>query len=109
MIATVNICPTPLKMPPRRYPCAKAAERTLDEGMCHILATDAHHMEGSPLWLRAGFEAAAKRLGEDEAINLVLRRPYEILENCAASTRSPVGVMVVHDSRATELALSKAR
>ncbi len=25
MIATVNICPTPLKMPPRRYPCSKAA------------------------------------------------------------------------------------
>jgi len=24
VIATVNICPTSLKMPPRRYPCTKA-------------------------------------------------------------------------------------
>ena len=46
------------------------AERMLADGMCHIMATNAHHVKGSPLRLRAGFEAAAKCLGVDEAINL---------------------------------------
>lgn len=65
------------------------AERMLAEGMCHIMATDAHNVKRRPPKLRAGFEKAAMLVGEDEAINLVLRRPYGILENRAASLMPP--------------------
>lgn len=72
------------------------AERMLDEGMCHILATDAHNMGRRRPNLRAGFEAAAKRIGEAEATNLVCGRPRAILENRAASaTPRPVGAAKV--------------
>lgn len=57
------------------------ALRMLDEGMCHVLATDAHNTKRRPPTLRAGFEAAAARVGIDEATNMVLHRPYGILEN----------------------------
>lgn len=65
------------------------AERMLAEGMCHIMATDAHDVKRRPPKLRAGFEKAAMLVGEDEAINLVLRRPYRILENRTASAMPP--------------------
>ncbi len=61
------------------------AERMLDEGMCHILATDAHDTKRRPPNLRAGFDAAATRVGVAEALNLVLHRPYSVLENRLAS------------------------
>ncbi|HEY8063923.1 MAG TPA: CpsB/CapC family capsule biosynthesis tyrosine phosphatase [Methylosinus sp.] len=68
------------------------AERMLDEGMCHILATDAHGARRRAPRLRAGYEAAAKRVGESEAIEMVLRRPYGILENRLASAMAaPAG------------------
>lgn len=65
------------------------AERMLNEGMCHIMATDAHDVKRRPPKLRAGFDRAATLVGEDEAVNLVLRRPYGILENRAASEMPP--------------------
>ena len=55
--------------------------RLMDEGMCHILATDAHGSTRRPPNLRAGFDFAAARVGEDEAVEMVLNRPYGILEN----------------------------
>ncbi len=57
------------------------AERLLDEGLCHILATDAHNPTGRPPYLAEAREAAAKRLGEEEADNLVTNRPQAILNN----------------------------
>lgn len=59
------------------------AERILDEGFCHILATDAHHIDRRPPLLAEAREAAAKRLGVDEAMHLVFTRPKGILENAA--------------------------
>ncbi len=61
------------------------AERMLDEGSCHIIATDAHNMGRRRPNLRAGFEAAAERVGEVEAANLVYWRPLGVLENKAPS------------------------
>jgi len=57
------------------------AERILDEGLCHLLATDAHDPERRPPILSKARDAAARRLGEEEAVNLVYRRPKAVVEN----------------------------
>lgn len=57
------------------------AERMLDEGLVHILATDSHHIDRRPPLLAEAREAAARRLGAEEAHNLVEVRPRGILEN----------------------------
>ena len=57
------------------------AERMLDDGLCHLLATDAHNTERRAPRMADARELVAQRLGEDEAENLVLRRPQGILNN----------------------------
>jgi protein-tyrosine phosphatase len=57
------------------------SERMLDEGRVHILASDAHDVTKRPVNLRAGRDAAALRLGEEEAEHLVSTRPRGILAN----------------------------
>ena len=57
------------------------AERMLDDGCVHILATDAHNMKRRPPNLAEGQSIAAKRLGADEAERLVVARPRAILED----------------------------
>jgi len=57
------------------------AERMLDEGCVHILATDAHDVLRRPPNLSQGRELAAKRVGDIEAYNLVLARPEGVLSN----------------------------
>ena len=57
------------------------AERMLDEGQVHLLATDAHHIDKRPPLLAEARDAAAKRLGDAEAMHLVLTRPRGILDN----------------------------
>ena len=57
------------------------AERMLDEGLVHLLATDAHHSERRVPLLAEGRDAAAARVGADEALHLVLTRPQCILYN----------------------------
>ena len=56
-------------------------ERMLDEGIVHILATDAHDVSRRPPNLKRGFEHAAKRIGESEALHLVTTRPRGVLLN----------------------------
>ncbi len=55
------------------------AERMLDEGFVHILASDAHDTNRRPQLLLEGREAAAARLGEQEADRLVSIRPNGIV------------------------------
>lgn len=57
------------------------AERMLDEGYVHILASDAHDTKRRPPDLARGREAAAKRAGDIEAGHLVLTRPRGVLQN----------------------------
>ena len=57
------------------------AERMLDEGQVHILATDAHDPIRRMPDLSRGRDAAARRVGEQEAQHLVLTRPRGVLEN----------------------------
>lgn len=69
------------------------AERMLDEGCVHILATDAHDNSWRPPCLSKGWEAAAKRVGDAEAQHLVLTRPAGILNN-EAPTKLPMPLTV---------------
>jgi protein-tyrosine phosphatase len=57
------------------------AERLLDDSLVHVLATDAHDARRRPPLLAEAYQAAAKRVGEDEAKNLVLHRPQAVLQN----------------------------
>lgn len=66
------------------------AERMLDEGLVHILATDAHNLRNrSPIMSEARI-AVADRLGEAAATDMVLTRPIGILENAPATSLPPL-------------------
>jgi protein-tyrosine phosphatase len=57
------------------------AERMLDDGLCHLLATDAHNTGRRAPRMAEARTLVAQRLGEEEAANLVLRRPQGILND----------------------------
>lgn len=56
-------------------------ERMLDEGLVHLLATDAHDLGNRAPRLAEGRDAAALRVGEEEALRLVAARPQAIVDN----------------------------
>lgn len=59
------------------------AERMLDEGRVDILATDAHHIHKRAPLLAEAREAAATRVGSDEAWHMVRTRPQGIIDDSA--------------------------
>lgn len=61
------------------------AERMLDEGCVHLLATDAHNIGRRPPNLAEGRECAARRIGDVEAKHLVVTRPRGVLVDDAPS------------------------
>ena len=61
------------------------AERMLGEGFVHVLATDAHDAEHRPPDLDRGRALAEKRVGVDEAENLVVTRPLGIVKDTPPS------------------------
>ena len=61
------------------------AERLLDEGKVHLLATDAHDLKSRPPRLSRGREFAAKRVGDIEAEHLVVTRPRGVLSDVPPS------------------------
>ncbi len=65
------------------------AERMLDEGLVHIIATDAHNLRNRVPALAEGRAAAAARVGEAEATRMVLTRPQGILDNADPDTLAP--------------------
>jgi protein-tyrosine phosphatase len=65
------------------------AERMLDEGLVHIVATDSHHIDKRPPLLAEGRDAAARRVGDAEAIHLVLTRPQGVLDDLAPGQLPP--------------------
>lgn len=62
------------------------SERMLDEGLVHILATDAHNMRTRSPVLSGAVEAVAKRLGDDAARDMVFTRPQAVLDNASPSS-----------------------
>ncbi len=69
------------------------AERMLDDGLVHILATDAHGVRHRAPLLAEGMHAAAKWVGDDEAQRLVVGRPQAILDNRPPADVWPVPAM----------------
>jgi protein-tyrosine phosphatase len=59
------------------------AERLLDDGLCHVLATDAHDPERRPPRLAQARDIVARRMGDAEALNTVVGRPWAILNDAA--------------------------
>jgi len=57
------------------------AQRLLDEGCVHLIASDAHDAERRPPDMALGREAVAKRIGAEEARHLVSTRPMGILKD----------------------------
>jgi protein-tyrosine phosphatase len=57
------------------------AERMIEEGIVHILATDAHNMKTRPPDLLEGRKAAERLAGAAEAQHLVVTRPHGALLN----------------------------
>ncbi|MFO1316217.1 MAG: CpsB/CapC family capsule biosynthesis tyrosine phosphatase [Burkholderiales bacterium] len=68
----------------------QVAERMLDDGLVHVLGTDAHSLRHRPPLLAEGREAAEKRVGREEAQRLVLDRPQAVLDD-----RPPAEVVAV--------------
>lgn len=61
------------------------AEKMLGSGMVHILATDAHNLTSRPPILSEARDLAIRELGAEEADNLVLVRPVNILDDQPAN------------------------
>lgn len=57
------------------------AEKMLDDGVAHFLATDSHDLKRRPPNLAEGRELAAKRVGTEEAHQLVNARAIGVLSN----------------------------
>ncbi len=58
-----------------------AAQRLLQDGVVHLLATDAHNTGNRAPLLAEGREAAAQLVGEEESWRLVRERPQAVLDN----------------------------
>lgn len=56
-------------------------ERMIDEGLVHILATDAHNLKARSPVLSAGVQAVEAKLGAEAARDMVVTRPLAVLRN----------------------------
>jgi protein-tyrosine phosphatase len=65
------------------------ADRMIDEGLVHILATDAHNLRNRSPSMAKSRDMVAERLGEAEAHNMVAVRPQGILDNLEPSSLPP--------------------
>ncbi len=75
------------------------ANRMLDEGLVHILASDAHDVSRRRPDLSQGAEVAAARLGTNEAHELVIGRPQGIIDNVAPEALSQPRGILADDGR----------
>lgn len=65
------------------------SERMLDEGLVHILASDAHTTSMRSPKMAEAVERVAERLGKEEAFRQVLERPQAILDNLDPAAVTP--------------------
>lgn len=84
-------------------------ERMLDDGMVHILATDSHDPRHRPPVLSEGRDAAAKWVGEAEALRLVTERPQAILDNTDPAAVPPPPMLDPTSERQPSRASKKRR
>jgi len=57
--------------------------RLLEDGLVHVIASDAHDTEKRPPRMQAAVEFVEKQIGPEEARNLVVIRPAGVLRNVA--------------------------
>ena len=74
-------------------------ERMLDEGLVHILATDAHSIRRRSPLLAEGRQAAEKYVGKEEAHRLVFERPQAILDDTPPAKIAPIPALLPEDQR----------
>jgi protein-tyrosine phosphatase len=65
------------------------AERMLDEGVVHVVATDAHDPVRRPPLFGEAYDALTRRVGEAEANNMVVYRPYGVLQDESVAALPP--------------------
>lgn len=65
------------------------SETLLDEGLVHILATDAHNLRNRCPNLSEARDLVAERLGEQAATDMVITRPQAVLDNALPSSVPP--------------------
>lgn len=68
------------------------AHRLEDEGLVHVVATDAHRADKRPPLLAEARDAVARRCGEVEALNQVSIRPQAIIDDRAPIDCPPLPV-----------------
>jgi protein-tyrosine phosphatase len=66
------------------------AERMLDEGLCHVIATDAHNTSTRPPHLARVEALVEHRLGAAEAANMFRTRPRGVLDNVSPAELPPL-------------------
>jgi protein-tyrosine phosphatase len=66
------------------------SERMLDEGLVHIIASDAHTTQMRNPKMAEAVEKAAAAVGKEEALRMVFERPQAILDNVEPSKTAPV-------------------
>src|SRR5262245_848686 len=66
------------------------AERMLDEGLCHVIATDAHNTSTRPPHLARVQAMVEHRLGVAEAANIFRIRPRGVLDNESPAKLPPL-------------------
>ncbi len=74
------------------------AEKMLASGMVRILASDAHNLTSRPPILSDAFAIAKTEVGLEEAKNLVIMRPVNILDNEPPENSPPIPVKQSSDS-----------
>jgi protein-tyrosine phosphatase len=82
------------------------AERMLEEGLCHLLASDAHDTEQRPPRLAEARDLVAQRVGDEEATHLVLTRPQGILNDVRPADLPPPRGNVAQEKSRPEAALT---
>ena len=68
----------------------KSAERLLAKRLIHIIASDAHSLDGRPPILSAGVKAAEKIVGKEEARKMVTEYPGAIIEGRKPDVPEPL-------------------
>ncbi len=74
-------------------------EKMLDDGLVHILATDAHTTRRRAPLLAEGRQAAQKYVGKEEADRLVYERPRAILDDVAPAKVRPIPALLADDQK----------
>lgn len=79
------------------------SERMLDEGLVHLIASDAHTTSMRSPKMAEAVDRAAASVGKDEALRMVYDRPQAILDNLAPELVAPaLGLVPEQESHVRE-------